>query len=187
MRKIKGLLAAIILICSASLFADDFDWSKCWCNYGAGIEQGDMLLSVDGGINFTSLANATNTNFWFTPSAVVDFQIVQPIWVLPFSFGGYLGYDAYGYRYDVYGSEVTYSVNNIYVGGTIAYHVMLPVDKLDVYATTKLGARVAIANSGYGTFDFGTTLGASWYLTDLIGLNVEFGIPVSKFGVVFKF
>ena len=42
MKKFKALLIGLILSVSAPAFAGDFDWSQCWCNYGAGIEK-DLL------------------------------------------------------------------------------------------------------------------------------------------------
>ena len=49
-KKLITLFASVVLLCSTSLFAGDFDWSKCWCNYGAGIQKGDKTLAVDAGI-----------------------------------------------------------------------------------------------------------------------------------------
>ena len=40
MKKIKALLIGLVLSLSAPVFASDFYWSQCWCNYGAGIEKG---------------------------------------------------------------------------------------------------------------------------------------------------
>lgn len=185
MKKIKALLAALVLMCCAPLAADDFDWSQCWCNYGAGIKEGDMILSVDGGFSLPYLGYIGSTSYWFSPSVFADFQVAQPIWKLPFSFGGYLGFDANGYKSSAGNS---YAYSNLYTGGIVSYHVMLPPEKLDVYASTKLGVVMRFSTDGMlPTFDIGQTIGASWYFTDLIGVNLEFGYPMTKFGVVFKF
>lgn len=72
MKKLRAVLAALLLFTSASAFADDFDWSQCWCNYGAGIEAGDMLLAVDGGISW-SIFDAFNSGGWTIPYVLADF------------------------------------------------------------------------------------------------------------------
>ena len=59
MRKtLKCVLAAVALafVAGAQAAADDFDWSQCWCNYGGGIEDGDWLLTVDGGLYYNDFA-----------------------------------------------------------------------------------------------------------------------------------
>lgn len=190
MTKVKALIVACFLLFSAPLIAKDFDWSECWCNYGAGIEQGDMTLSIAGGI--APLYWRYGGNYWSAPSAVVDFQVVQPIWKLPFSFGGYLGYRIYGYDCEKY----NWVCNDLFSGGTVSYHVMLPPKNLDVYASTRIGFLVSFYHTSDDSvsregrpfdMDIGEVLGASWYFNDTVGLNLELGYPMSKFGVVFKF
>ncbi len=105
MKKLRAVLAALLLFTSASAFADDFDWSQCWCNYGAEIEAGDMLLAVDGGIPW-DIFDAFNSGGWTIP---------------------------------------------------------------------------------YVLADFGYTIGASWYFTELFGANLELGFPMNRIGVVFQF
>ena len=47
MKKFRIAFAALVmaLVCGTAS-AKEFDWSKCWCTFGGGIEQGDVLLSV---------------------------------------------------------------------------------------------------------------------------------------------
>lgn len=196
MKKITVLLAGLVLFCSSTLFAEKFDWSQCWCNYGAGIEKGDKLLSVDIGLNADVLPTFSLEN-WFVPSFLVDFQIAQPIGKLPFTFGGYVGYNIQGCKgYTVTIGEISetfgdYVNHNIYFGGTAAYHVKLPPKKLDVYVTTRIGGVIRLYNKNMGLvpfkFDFAETIGASWYFSDNFGVNAEFGYPLNKIGVIFKF
>ena len=85
MKKIKALLIGLVLSFSAPVFASDFDWSQCWCNYGAGIEKGDMLLSVDAALPW-DFFDIINANGWAVPHVIADFEIATPIWKLPFTY-----------------------------------------------------------------------------------------------------
>lgn len=160
MKKLKAILLGFALCMAAPLVAEDFDWSQFWCNYGAGIEKGDMLLSADVGIGWLS----------FYPTVYVDFEIAQPIWKLPFTFGGYASVRPFG------GFGLS-------VGGSAAYHVMLPPKNLDVY----LGLKIGIDILPTIWFTPGFNIGASWYFTDKIGVNLELGYPGTRAGVIFKF
>ncbi len=186
MKKLKALIAVLVIMCSTSLFAKDFDWSESWCNYGAGIEQGDKLLSIDAGLVSNSWSHIGN-GYWFVPAVIADFQIAQPIWKLPFTFGGYVGFDVHGYNSSYY----DYTCFSLYSGGIAAYHVMLPPENLDVYVATKLGFQINIAGKDYPyvpfMVEFHEVIGASWYFNDGFGINLELGYPVNKFGVIFKF
>lgn len=162
----KGLIAALVLLFAAPLSAGDFDWSQFWCNYGGGIEKGDLIVNVDTGFGLGG--------YGLLPIAV-DVQIAQPIWKLPFTFGGW------GVVTFIGGFSAT-------VGGEAAYHVMLPPEKLDVYAAVKVGVWLG----GFGDVfwllpSIGGSLGATWYFTDMIGVNLEVGYPLLKAGLSLKF
>ena len=64
MKKFKLVAVLMFLFCGTALSAKDFDWSECWCNYGGGIEKGDVILNLDGGLYYTDLAWASRQNFW---------------------------------------------------------------------------------------------------------------------------
>lgn len=162
----KGLIAALVLLFAAPLSAGDFDWSQFWCNYGGGIEKGDLIVNIDTGLGFGG-------GFGWNP-IMVDVAIAQPIWKLPFTFGGYATINPFG----GFGMSV---------GGEAAYHVMLPPEHLDVYAIFRIGAWLWFGDPFWGTVDWGTALGATWYFTDLIGVNLEIGYPALKAGLSLKF
>ena len=187
MKKIKVLAVLLALICCSSVYAKDFDWSECWCNYGGGIEKGDVILNLDGGLYYTDLAYASRQNFWMVPPLMAELQFAAPIWKLPFTFGGYAGIRGYGYQYPGYSS----SYFATFFGGEAAYHIMLPPEGLDVYVITRVGLSIPfVSNSNEWLselFQFGEAIGASWYFGKNFGLNLEFGYPFSKFGVSFKF
>ena len=185
-KKIITLFASIILLCGTSLFASDFDWSTCWCNYGADIEKGDKILTVDAGIPWTYF-EAFNTGGFAIPEIIIDFQVACPIWKLPFTFGGYgsFGFESYHYGNDVYSHVLTTA------GASATYHIKMPPKQLDLYTGLKSGVRIDWSkyySSGHDIgFDYGFNIGASWYFSKTFGLNLELGYPINKFGMVFKF
>lgn len=184
-KKIKALFVSLVLL-SGSLFAGDFDWSQCWCNYGAGIKKGDKVLTVDAGIPWTYF-DAFNSGGWAIPQVTIDFEVAAPIWKLPFTFGGYGGFGLESFHY---GNEAFTHVLTS-VGAAATYHVMMPPKGLDLYAGLKTG--IKIDWSDYYTanfdvrFDYGFNIGASWFFSDVFGINLELGYPINRFGMVFKF
>lgn len=186
---LKKTLIAFFMIMGTSTFAKEFDWSKCWCNYGGGLKNEDFILNI--GTGFLSDPLKYNDG-WFWPSLEVSGEYVHKIWVLPFSFGANAGWARYGYSKNDY--DLT--ENLFYTGASIKYHVQLPPENLDVYAIHKFGfARKSWEEkypdrtedhskiSLYSHF----ALGASYYFSDSFGLNLEFGYPlVLKGGVSIK-
>lgn len=197
MKKISLVAALMVLLCGASLSAKDFDWSQSWCNYGGGIKEGDFLVTVDAGIDFTDFAYLSNTNGWFMPPVMVEVQYAKKIWKLPFTFGGFAGVSGHGYKaltgshYDGYTLVYDYENRywwNILIGAEAAYHAMLPAEKLDIYVVTRLGANIPITNGwAYEYVHFGEAIGINWFFSDKVALNAEVGYPFEKVGVTFKF
>ena len=183
MKKFKLLAVLAILFSFTSLSAKEFDWSECWCNYGGGISQGDFILTVDGALCFPDFENTNGYGFWFVPPVMVEFQYAQPIWKLPFTFGGYAGTRLWGVG--------NYTYFGMFFGGEAAYHIMLPPSGLDVYAVTRIGCNIPFTRTYYWTvwnyLQFGTGLGANWFFNDTIGVNLEIGYPFTKLGVSLKF
>lgn len=196
MKRFKLFAVLMVILCGSSLYAKDFDWSECWCNYGGGIEKGDWIVTASGGLYYPDLAYSNNDGFWFIPPAMVEVQYAQPIWKLPFTFGAYAGLKAFSYEYQTVenGKVITKKTSswNVFSGAEAAYHIMLPPDGLDVYAVARFGVSVPIIKPyyGWGFFDYinwTSGIGANWYFGKNFGLNLEFGYPLSKFGVSFKF
>ena len=202
MRKIKLVAVLMVLLCGTALSAKDFKWSESWCNYGAGIEKGDFLINADVGLAWLDLAYPIGyTNGWFCPPVIVDVQYATPIWKLPFTFGGYAGFRGHGYKelvgYEypngfwgpavpVYQDKACW---DIFFGFETAYHAMMPIETIDVYASLKLGASIPIGYTYFNPLDYvpmGFSLGANWFFAKNVGLNLEFGYPFTKFGFTFK-
>ena len=200
MKKISLVAALMVLLCGASLSAKSFDWSQSWCNYGAGVKEGDFLVTADVALDFTDFGYLSYTNGWFMPPVMAEVQYAKKIWKLPFTFGGFVGFGGHGYKYIAsstysYPEGYTYTYANrywwnIFFGAEAAYHAKLPVETLDVYIITRLGVNIPITN-GYTYFGdyilFGEAIGMNWFFTDKVGLNAEIGYPFTKVGATFKF
>ncbi len=186
--KIKKIIATVAAVFALGTSAFAFEWSEFWKNYGGGIEKGDMILSAGTALSFSSLEYLGSDGGYCIPPILADFEIAQPIWVLPFTFGGFAGVE-------MYGNTKYWSYFYTTFGGLAKYHVQLPPEKLDVYVGLKLGAsaRSGTYNGEGGGTDFGwgfywgTCLGATWYFTDMIGVNAELGYPYTRVAVSFKF
>ena len=129
---------------------------------------------------------------------MLEVQFAQPIWKLPFTFGGYAGVRAYGYKYidhfDDHGNAVYEKTAywSTFFGAEAAYHVMLPPDGLDLYAVTRIGGNIPLVRPKNASwtpdyFHVGEAIGANWFFGKVFGVNLEFGYPFSKAGVTFKF
>ncbi len=201
MRKsLKALFAAFVFALAVPASVSAFEWSECWCNYGGGIENHDFIINVDGGIWFSEFAYTNFKDFWFIPPVMVDVQFAQPIWKLPFTFGGYAGFRSYGYSYidrhewidgkytPVYAST---AFMGMFVGGEAAYHIQLPPEQLDVYAVSRVGATIPFMTphhwDAFECFNAGGAIGANWFFNKNFGLNLECGYPMTKFGLTLKF
>lgn len=197
MKKLKLLAILMVLFCGSTLSAKSFDWSECWCNYGGGIRKGDFIINVDTGLWYTDFAYTNYTGYWCFPPVMVEVQYAQPIWKLPFTFGGYAGLHAFGYKYwdgknsagrDIY-KETAYW--GLIFGTEAAYHIQLPPKGLDVYAVTRIGGTIPLKSPDYywdaEYFHIGEAIGANWFFGDFFGVNLEFGYPFTKIGATFKF
>lgn len=200
MKRFKIFAVLLVLLCGSSLYAKDFEWSECWCNYGGGIEKGDVIVNLDAGFYYSDFTFAAiHSNFWYIPPMMAEVQFAQPIWKLPFTFGGYAGLRAFGYKYiDHYDSNGTavYETTaywSTFFGAEAAYHIMLPPDGLDLYAVTRVGGNIPFVRPhsyslGFADyFHVGEAIGANWFFGKVFGVNLEFGYPFSKAGVTFKF
>ncbi len=199
MKKRSLIAALIVLLCGTSLSAKSFDWSQCWCNYGGGIEKGDFIVNVDAGLLYSDFVYTGYDGYWCLPPIMVEVQYAQPIWKLPFTFGGYAGIHAYGYKYldhyDIVNRHYVYETDTywgLFFGGEAAYHVQLPPESLDVYAVTRIGANIPVVKPKSSVwvpdyFQFGEAIGANWFFSKSFGLNLELGYPFTKFGVTLKF
>ena len=186
----KKLVAIAVALFSMVASVSAYEWKDCWQNYGGGIKENQFIVNVGAGIN-SAMFDGHDLVF---PPIELSVEFTQKIWVLPFGFGGFFAYDGSLDKETVEGYEYAEAVNNLYFGGLIKYHVQLPIENLDVYARTYLGANVHMWENSEKSSDTKTSfysewgIGATWYFSDLFGVNVELGYPtIVKAGVSFKF
>ena len=191
----KKLVAIAVALFTMVASVSAYEWKDCWQNYGGGIKENQFIVNVGAGINSNMFKGYTSV----FPPIEVSVEYTKKIWVLPFGFGGFFAYDGYVDKWKSDGWDFAVAENNLYFGGLIKYHAQLPVDNLDVYARTYLGAKVNMwesDNNLYNTKSESTNtyfysewgLGATWYFSDFFGVNVELGYPtIIKAGVSLKF
>lgn len=191
----KKLMAIAIAMFTLVASVSAYEWKDSWQNYGGGIKEHQFIVNAGAGIN-SALFDGHDIVF---PPIELSVEFTQKIWVLPFGFGGFFAYDGYSDKWEQYGVEYAVAENNLYFGGLIKYHAQLPVENLDVYARTYLGAKVNMWESVNNVDDKKSSdtktyfysewgIGATWYFSDFFGVNVELGYPtIVKAGVSFKF
>ena len=191
----KKLVAIAVALFTMVASVSAYEWKDCWQNYGGGIKENQFIVNVGAGINSNMFKGYTSV----FPPIEASVEYTKKIWVLPFGFGGFFAYDGYLDKWTQNSVEYAVAENNLYFGGLIKYHAQLPVENLDVYARTYLGAKVNMLESvnnledkkseppkTYFYSEWG--LGATWYFSDFFGVNVELGYPtIVKAGVSLKF
>ena len=191
----KKLVVIAVALFTMVASVSAYEWKDCWQNYGGGIKENQFIVNVGAGINSNMFKGYTSV----FPPIEASVEYTKKIWVLPFGFGGFFAYDGYLDKWTQNSVEYAVAENNLYFGGLIKYHAQLPVENLDVYARTYLGAKVNMLESvnnledkkseppkTYFYSEWG--LGATWYFSDFFGVNVELGYPtIIKAGVSLKF
>lgn len=191
----KKLMAIAIAMFTLVASVSAYEWKDSWQNYGGGIKEHQFIVNAGAGIN-SALFDGHDL---VCPPLELSVEFTQKIWVLPFGFGGFFAYDGSFDKKTVNGGDYEEAINNLYFGGLIKYHAQLPIENLDVYARTYLGAKVHMWEEDYEYSDKKSSdtvtsfytewgIGATWYFSDLFGVNVELGYPtIVKAGVSFKF
>ncbi len=190
MKKFKIMIAAVVLaLACGSVSASEFDWSKCWCTFGGGIEQGDVLLSV-GVAPFSLLGfrSGDGYTYWAVPYSEVNLEVATYVGKLPFTFGGYAGFSMNGFDYA--DPNVKDSSNfHVCTGAEAFYHISLPPSGLDVYAGARAGVVIYFGDTTVVGPNWDVVaLGARYFFSKSFGVNLEIGYPnYVKAGVTFKF
>ena len=190
MKKFKMMMVAVVFaLACGSVSASEFDWSKCWCTFGGGIEQGDVLLSV-GVAPFSLLGfrSGDGYTYWAVPYSEVNLEVATYVGKLPFTFGGYAGLFMDGVDYTDAHLKDWFDIN-LYTGAEALYHISLPPSELDVYAGARAGVVIYFGDTTGVDFSWGVVaLGARYFFSKSFGVNLEIGYPNwVKAGVTFKF
>lgn len=141
MKKLMAVMACVFGLCAFCAAQEGIDWK----NYGAGIEDGDIIVRGDigAGAHFKKLPYDGSMKVPYLEASV---EYIKKLSGLPFGFGGFIGYSqdkmsestSYGVL-DVPDYEWKGEMNYINIGALANYHIQLPVEKLDVYAGLRLG------------------------------------------------
>lgn len=204
-KKLKYFIAFLFVLSSVFVYSEEFDWSKCWQNYGGSVKENDFIINAGIGLSEAVFDNNNYDILYRMPYFEASVEYTKKIWVLPLGFGGFFGYSSYEgneeYVYNLSYIKKTMRRSYFDVGALINYHVQLPVKNLDVYTGIRTGAKIRYDSISYeGTsyipsnqnvtnllFLFDYRLGATYYFTNLIGANLETGYPVYlKASVSFK-
>lgn len=194
MKKIFSVLIAFAAVCSiASASAKDV-----FLNYNDCVADQNLILNIGGGLDY----DFVNHGSGYKKTPTFDLTLEHPFPIsdkkLPFGFGGGLSFshETYdGYHYDE-------SWNYLTIFGLVNYHINVPAKNLDIYAGLRSGLGIWFWSVDYerdyytisddsdteAHFFIGTYVGASYYFTDLVGVNVEVGYPyLIKAAVSLKF
>lgn len=198
----KKNLITVLIVCFLTVIptvAEEFKWNECWQNYGGTVQEGNFIVKLGLGLSTYVFNDLSEKTDWRTPYFETSVEYTKKIWLLPFGFGGYFGYSGYGWKAENYEGgyyvKSTASRNYINFGALVNYHVKLPIEKLDVYTGIRTGIQIRHDNVDIETnipyqsgkqsntdtntyFDFNYRLGATYFFTKLIGVNVETGYPV---------
>jgi hypothetical protein len=178
------LLLVVFIIGASGVFAFDI------LSYPPPVRGGNIL--VDIGLGFTGTKHGDIS----IPPLRADVEYALPVG-LPISVGGLVAF--HQNKYDIYEGEWTY--NHFAIGARGNWHWGIDVSWLDLYSGLFLGYVINTVsfdgNSGYPWEDFnkdpsyfalGVQIGAHFYFTEKIGLQVELGYPYwANIGVALKF
>ena len=149
MKKVMAVMACVFGLSAFCVAQEKIDWK----NYGAGIEEGDIIVRGDigAGAHFKKLPYDGSMKIPYLEASV---EYIKKLNDLPLGFGGFIGYSqdkmsesaSYGVP-DVPDYEWKGEMNYINLGALANYHIQLPVEKLDVYAGPVMSAsRIAVLN-----------------------------------------
>ena len=176
------LILVILMVMGGTLFAFDP------LSYPPPVEGGDLMLDIGIGLRAMGYSSAK----WTIPPLYAQIEFALPVGV-PISVGGLFTISSYGYKY---GTNSEHNWLDMTFGGRANWHWGFDVSWLDLYTGLSLGYTVSKYTGknnfydldGYGGFYWAGQIGAHFYFTKLIGLNVEFGFPYwVKAGVALKF
>lgn len=188
-------LTGLLMLFSTNVFAEEYKWSEIWCTYPSDLQAGDVILNVDAGLHeylFNKNIYAYPSMNWLLPYSEASFDVISPIWKLPFSFGMYAGAGLSKYT-DIMGTGIfsnrtyfQYARTNqiLTIGTTMKYHFHLPAESMDVYVGFKAGLNyltqvygIYYRNVVYSRWetDIDPIIGFNWLFAKGFGLNCEFG------------
>jgi hypothetical protein len=180
MKNIVKLLGIIVVGAAlpASIFALD------WQAYPDSIKAGNITMNAGVGLGTPLHGNMS------IPPLVLNVDYALPMGGIPFTLGGFFGFNQSKYDYDWGNYGYTYTYTGTAFGARLAYHPNLGVKNLDAYTTFALGYYLYGAKAeytgewgaisqpspkNYDTFYYGFNLGARYFFTPALGAWAELG------------
>ncbi|MBO5608288.1 MAG: hypothetical protein J5930_10415 [Treponema sp.] len=184
----KKHIALVVMLCmTLGAFAGAREIFTNYCDY---VDEGDVIVNIGSGLNehYGTLGYGNNLSIWIPPvEASVEFTV--KLGQLPFGFGGLLGY----YGYSRWNGNESWAHHTIYTAPFVNYHINVPVPNLDIYAGLSTGISIGFGNDqaspSFSVWPYiAPHIGATWYFTKGIGINLESGWPMYlKLAVSIKF
>lgn len=212
MKKLMVAVAVMLAVCfgvSAQEEGGSSSGAIDFTSFGGTVKSGNIIVDAGLGIDSGSFQSMG----YYIPRISVSGEYTLQCGPCPLGFGlaiDYMANRSYGYYVDEISSanRITQIHNNLFIALVVNYHVNIPaLDAFDFYVGPRIGVCLDIVNQDdyhYDTnagayitdnssfvnpaFYAGGVIGASWYLTEMIGANVEVGYPtLARAGVSLKF
>ena len=193
-RFLKGI-AAVALVFGVSVSGFALDWTA----YPDTIEKGNLIINAGVGFGTPLYGDMT------IPPIIASVDYALPLGGLPFTLGGFFGFNQSKYEWSLAGYGYTYTYTGMAFGARLGYHPDFGVKNLDTYAALALGYYLFGAEAEYtgnwgiiaktepakyDTFYYGFNLGARYFFTGNIGIWAELGYSALSYisaGITVKF
>ena len=187
MKKKIVLVVLVLSLVGTSAFAVGFDI----LSYPPPVKGGNLMIDLGIGIRSMGYSNAT----WKIPPLFAQVEYALPVGV-PISVGGLFAVCSYGYKWDSYHSNAQWTWTDMNFAARANWHWGLEINWLDLYTGLSLGYTYSKFSSNYSSWEgsnysgvfFAAQVGAHFYFTENVGIDVEFGYPYwVKAGLALKF
>ena len=189
MKKIPFLGVVLTVLVGLAPLSAEVNWKS----YSPAFPEKSLAIQAGIGLGYVMPGTVS------IPPLGLSVDYALPLWKLPFSLGGYIGY-AYSEDKNSLGSYTwAYQYTYYIVGARMAYHVDFGIKKLDSYAGAMLGWDVASVNTSgnaitgsvasAGGLSLGLYVGARYFFTPNWAAFAELGysVGVLNLGSAYKF
>lgn len=164
-------------------------------------DKGDLVFNAGIGLGSTYYTYGTYYKTTVPPLFLSgDYCLREDLGPGNLGVGGFLGYSAYKYEYDVSGYDYGWKYSTFIIAARGSYHFTELVDKLDIYGGVLVGAKI-VSDKAYGDYEdsdysvnksgpvFDIFAGVRYQFTDNFGAMSELGYGIAwfKIGLAVKF
>lgn len=163
-------------------------------------DEGDLVFSTGVGLGSTYYTYGSYYSTTVPPLFLTgDYCLREDLGPGNLGVGGFLGYSAYKYHYDVGGDDYGWKYSTFIIAARGSYHFTELVDKLDIYGGVLIGAKI-VTDKEFGDYTgsdytvnksgpvFDIFAGIRYELTENFGLMSELGYGIAwfKIGIALK-